>query len=62
MTVIVLAATTLAWAVDTYLVKGFAVSMWWWVVALCAAGIADERTSAGQDGGVAQSALSHRQP
>ena len=62
VTVIVLAATTLAWAVDTYLVKGFAVSMWWWVVALCAVGLADERASAGQDGGVAQSALSHRQP
>ena len=62
VTVIVLAATTLAWAVDTYLVKGFAVSMWWWVVALCAVGLADERASAGQDGGVAQSVPSHRQP
>ncbi|WP_130866494.1 O-antigen ligase family protein [Acidipropionibacterium timonense] len=43
VTALAVCATTLAWAFDTYLVKNFAVSLWWWVVALSAVGLVDDR-------------------
>ena len=35
VTSMVLAATTAAWVFDTYLLKNFAVSTWWWLIAGC---------------------------
>jgi len=45
VTILVLAATTVAWAFDTYLVKGFSVAMWWWTVAFFALGFTDTTAS-----------------